>query len=489
MIRETEKQKMYEPQLIFEEIPELTQLSDFAWKCAKDHILSHEGIPQSPYMDEGFDPTQIWIWDTCFMSLYCKYDPQEYPGIESLRNFYAPMLENAQTSLGIRIPDNPPLFAWAELENYRMTGNRAHLEEIFFVRRYPQKMYELFENFHYGDHPSYMTSNAPVQWEKSGPGYHWSGGRCGMDNTPRGGFGAEIMDNDPAYRSVLFLDAIAQQALSAEIIYRFTGEEHFQQEYERLKKLIKQYYWDEEDGCYYDIEAQSPYRRIKVMTPASFWPLLAGIASEDQAKRMAEHVRNPDHLGGPVPLPSVARNSEYFNPTGQYWRGGVWLPTAYMAVKALERYGFQELANEIGEKIVLHQLKTFTEFAPHTIWEAYSPTEARPATKKSGQLDQICRPDFCGWSALGPINLAIENLLGIHADGVDNKIFWRIHHGCRHGIRQLHFGKITADLIYQDGKISVTSNAPFVLQCGNQEFHIPIGVSQIEIKSFRKQEE
>ena len=39
-------------------------------------------------MDEAFCDTQIWIWDTCFMSLFCKYAQSVFPGIESLNNFY-----------------------------------------------------------------------------------------------------------------------------------------------------------------------------------------------------------------------------------------------------------------------------------------------------------------------------------------------------------------------------------------------------------------
>ena len=44
-----------------------------AWELAFEHIKTVDSMPQSPYMDEAFCDTQIWIWDTCFMSLFCKY--------------------------------------------------------------------------------------------------------------------------------------------------------------------------------------------------------------------------------------------------------------------------------------------------------------------------------------------------------------------------------------------------------------------------------
>ena len=371
----SEELKREVPQIFIEDCPELTDFTNLAWRLGYSHIKTSPGVAQSPFMDEAFALDKIWIWDTCFMALYCKYAQHIFPGVESLRNFYVPMCDSEQTSLGVHIPDNPPLFAWAEWENYRISGNSKYLSDVFNKHRYPQRMFDIFESFRYGDKPSYMTSAYPVQWQKTPMGYHWSGGRCGMDNTPRGDFSREIFDNDPAYRAILFIDAAAQQALAARIIFSVTGEKRFQNEFNRLASLINTYYWDEEDGCYYDISAGVPYKRIKVMTPASFWPMLAGVASQEQAERMAEHLRNPEELGGIVPFVSVARNSKHFSPDGEYWRGGVWLPTAYMCVKALERYGINELADDLSECLVMHMLQTWKKFEPHTIWEAYSPTK------------------------------------------------------------------------------------------------------------------
>ena len=45
-------------------------------------------MPQNPYMDEGFCETQVCIWDTCFMSLFCKFAQDVFPGKETLKNFY-----------------------------------------------------------------------------------------------------------------------------------------------------------------------------------------------------------------------------------------------------------------------------------------------------------------------------------------------------------------------------------------------------------------
>ena len=80
-----------------------------------------ENLPQSPYIDEAFWNDTIWIWDTAFMVLFCRYAPDVCPGVESLNNFYVPLLdkniEEGTFPLNIQHPDNPPLFAWAEYDN------------------------------------------------------------------------------------------------------------------------------------------------------------------------------------------------------------------------------------------------------------------------------------------------------------------------------------------------------------------------------------
>ncbi len=471
------------PQIIFEENPELSKFSFLAWKLAYQHIKSCSNAPQSPFMDEAFAQDRIWIWDTCFMSLYCKYAPHIFPGIESLRNFYLPMLDGIDSPLKVHIPDNPPLFSWAEYENYLITGNIEHLEKVFCDYKYPQRMFELFDSFKSGQTFPYMSSIYPVQWEKKSHGYQWTGGRNGMDNTPRGDFKSDVVDNDPKYHEILYIDAAAQQALSAKIIYELTSDVYFKDQYDILSDLINKYYWDKEDGCYYDIKANSPYDHVKVMTPASYWPLLAEVASAEQANAMAQHAANQHEFGGNMPFPSVARNSPHFDPEGGYWRGGVWLPTAYMSIKSLEKYGFYDLADTLGKRIVMHQYNTWKQYKPHTIWEAYSPTEAKPSTRKHTEEKSYCKPDFCGWSALGPINLMIENVIGIRADASTNMVKWRIHHDCSHGIKNYRFNNATVDLLFDgNNTVTVTTDKKIICCINNTEQICNPGKNRIYIE-------
>ena len=75
-------------------------------------------------------------------------------------------------------------------------------------------------------------------------------------------------------------------------------------------------------------------------TPAVYWAMLAGACTAEQAGKLALAAVDHNIFGGDFPFPSVSRNDSAYNPLGEYWRGGIWLPLSYMAIKALEKYGF-----------------------------------------------------------------------------------------------------------------------------------------------------
>jgi hypothetical protein len=62
------------------------------------------------------------------------------------------------------------------------------------------------------------------------------------------------------------------------------------------------------------------------------------------------------------------------------------------------------------------------------------------------------RPDFVGWSGCGPIELLIENIIGLRTDGTNNSLTWHLTRIDKHGIENLKFGDITVALIVEKEK-------------------------------------
>lgn len=479
------------PQPVFDAEPGYVELYWKAWEQAYAHVKWQKGLVQPLYMDEGLWDDTIWIWDSEFMVMFCKYAPKLFPGIQTLDNFYYTMLEDSGSSLRIQHPDNPPFFAWVENDYYKITGDRDHIRELLRDKKFPQRYWDLFQTL--SPERKLQFDHYPIALKYKGIGYEWNGISSGMDNTPR----------TRAGKGMLWVDAISQQALSALYISRLakvvgdgaTARE-FEKKWKELRGIVNKYYWDDSDGCYYDIvpapsgetasvadvqASPSAWRTTGILTPASFWPMLAEIPSKAQARRMTEFALRPDKLGGEVPWVTVSRDDPDFDANdGWYWRGSMWLPTAYMGIKALEKYGFQEAADTTAEKVLSWMLRTYCDYEPHTIWECYSPTAPTPSSNHGKRV----RPDFCGWSALGPISLFIENVLGFHdIDASSRTVRWDIRHDCRHGLNNLTFGDTTTDLLYDPAASTVTirSNKPYCLILNGKFHRIRAGVTTISI--------
>lgn len=466
------------PEPVYAAEPSFVDLYYTAWDMVEDHIRFTPGLASPRYLDEGCmdgnGPATIWIWDTEFMAMFCKYAPGHFPGVESLRNFYLPLLDGASSPLRIHHPDNPPLFAWIEHDYYKFTADRAHLDSLMLTSRYPQRYFDMFNSL--DDSCELPFGHQKVLLKRHDIGFEWGPNQCGMDNTPR------CEDGD-----IYWLDAISQQALSALYTARlaricgdYATERRFRKEYGRLKSVINRYYWDETDGCYYDIfQADSSVTRI--LTPASFWPMLAEVPSRRQAGRMAEFALDPGRLGGVRPWKSAdPKNRLYVAEGGKYWRGAIWLPTAYMGIKALEKYGMMELADRTALDLLKQVESTYRNYEPYTIWECYDPSADKPALNKK---NRTVRPDFCGWSALAPISLFIENVIGIYdVDAPARTVRWNLHNDFEHGVRHLRFGGIETDLVYSDGRISIRSNGRYALIVNGRRFRVRPGEQVVKVK-------
>lgn len=413
---------------VLEKSPRFVELYWKAWEIS----LTKTRRPRpgsgfvSDYMDEGFSDN-IFQWDTCFMVMFGRYGADVVPGAKSFDNFYARQHDDGFIDREIRESDgsdywgpqhnnsiNPPLYSWAEWENYMVNGDTARLKTI-----YPHlKMYYEWIKQH----------------RRLPSGLYWTTNLAsGMDNSPRCYPDGDSSDLSYGYS---WVDLTSQQALNAMFLQRMAkiaGFENdaaaFQRDYDELSRLVNENFWDERTGMYYDLNAKGKLTRVK--TVASFWPMLAGIAPPDRARRLVEnHLMNKKEFWRPHPFPTLSRDSIYYNPLGGYWKGSVWAPTEYMIIRALLNYGYDDFAAEAVEK----HLKNMSDalMVTGTIWENYAPESPSRGNASAG--------NFVGWSGVGPIAMLIENVIGLRADAPNDRLRWRLRRTDRHGMRNFHFG-------------------------------------------------
>jgi alpha,alpha-trehalase len=108
---------------------------------------------------------------------------------------------------------------------------------------------------------------------------------------------------------------------------------------ERINRLL----WDARDGLYYDYNFEHQHLR-KYAFLTTFYPVWAGIATREQAARIARNLPAFEQPGG-LQTSSVASGNQWDAPFG-------WAPLQLIAVQGLRRYGFSEAADRIAMKFL-----------------------------------------------------------------------------------------------------------------------------------------
>jgi hypothetical protein len=483
-----------------------------AWELAFRNF--HEPAPGSGFVSQFIDAAfnqNIFLWDSCFMTMFCNYGHPFVPGISTLDNFYAKQFEDGEICREInraaglefapwvnsekkplfsrwgwgtsesntlqsvvyrgRPAPKPeprltldaldhPILAWAELEHYRLTGDRLRLAEVWEpLVRY----YRALQKYLCQGNGLYITD--------------WAS----MDNSPRnpfldrGGTGVDI-----SAEMVLFARNLAE---IAGVLGKEEERRGYIREADELSILINRLMWDKDKKFYFDLTLEG--KKAPVKTVAAFWTLLAGVAAKAQAEALAAELRDPETFGRLHPVPTCAASEPGYLKQGGYWRGAVWAPTDTMVIRGLERYGYDDLAREIA----LRHLEAVAEVyrKTGTIWENYAPDAIEPGRLESGEL---VKRDFVGWSGIGPILYLIEYGLGIRADAAANTIEWRLDLPGRSGCRNFHFNSRAASLeavVAGDGsaRLTVVASGEFklkvVLGGRSHDYEVKAGTNEFSL--------
>jgi glycogen debranching enzyme len=459
--------KLKLPIPVIENEPGWLDLYWFCWEEAFTKLKKPE--PNSPFIsafvDEAFAP-QIFQWDTHFMLMFWKYAYHIFPAIRSHDNFYVCQDDDGYICREIHESDgsnlywrgkdntiNPPLFAWVEYEYYRISGDDSRFEQVIPVLE---------------DYMNWIEKNRDYQ---GGHNLYWQTNLgSGMDNSPRAGTGWVAM-------SAQVFMSYKYMARMAERIGKENKADTFLQKALAIEKEMNNLMWNKKDGLYYDIYDTG--EQIPVKTVACFWPMLANIASDKRAARMKNVLQDTSKFWRLVPFPTLAADHPAYIPDG-YWLGAVWAPTNYMILKGLENYGYHDLAYQASKKYLKGMHEVFQKTG--TVWENYNPDKY--------VRNERAKPDFVGWTGLGPISVLIESVIGIKINAPANTVEWHIHRTDRHGVKNLAFDHQKVSLLAEErsspeetARINIETNKSFQLiihiQDRMKEFDIEQGSSVI----------
>lgn len=470
---------------VFPAKPEWVELYYRAWELAFQNVEYIEQEGWKPQLTCMPGVNTIWQWDSCLMVFVTNYANGTISALNNLDNLYRLRRESdGYMSMAYRILSeqpawpgriNPPLMAWAEWEQFCISGDASRFSVVLPALEGNYRFIE--EN------------------RRRSCGLYWfeDPGSSGMDNAPRGPYGAGSLDGS----GICHVDLACQQALSAKCMakmFAYLGEEEkaafYRHEQERINGLINRYHWHEKAGWYFDFfargSAELKVKYINSKTAAAFWAILCGAAEGQRLEHMISHMYNPAEFYGTVPFSSLSADDLNFDPDGGYWLGGVWAPTNYAAIRGLTEVGRGTLAREAAMRYLeaISQVANDSAYG-NTIWECYSPTSYRPATAEAGE---IVRADFVGWSGLAPVAMLIENIMGFRFEADSNTVRFDLFPGQMCGIKNLCFnhnriGVVCTGYRTADGQsvLEVSAEHPFILKVktnyawGEKTISVPAG--------------
>ena len=186
----------------------------------------------------------------------------------------------------------------------------------------------------------------------------------------------------------------ALYALDAEMLLQMARElgrqddaRQWEARYLKLKRLIDEKLWSEDDQLYLNRQWDGAF--VRRATPESFYVLAAGAPAPERARKMLEALRDPNRFGGQLGLPTLARGDAAFNPA-ERWRGAIAAEANYLAYLGFKHYGFYPEAAALAQQSVTlareswqQQNKVYDTYASFPGVIAPVPTPRDPSASSS----------------------------------------------------------------------------------------------------------
>lgn len=236
------------------------------------------------------------------------------------------------------------------------------------------------------------------------------------------------MDNDPATfgrprfsTANIFLNSFMVKELrSMARILRANGRAgraaEYESEAEGLVLAINSQCWDPRDKFFYSADVDVKTRAydwfhkglgvfwkslpIKVRVWSGFLPMMAGFASEEQAKYLVSlHVRDTGTFSSPFGIRTLAKDEKMYdlsatnNPSN--WLGPIWGVANYAVFRGLMAYGYRSDAADLCRKTL--ELLGDDLVRTGTLHEYYSPETGQP----------VMNGGFLNWNMLA-LNMVAE---------------------------------------------------------------------------------
>ncbi len=301
----------------------------------------------------------MWLWDSVFHALaIVNYNVDlalssvDAVMSQQYKDGFIPHMMNPEYDSKIT---QPQVLAWGVWELYKKTGDKNYLK----------KHADGLEKYLTWDNENRdKNGNGLLEWATNPDDPTNKCDECGQDDSPR-------FDFDDEMDAIDFSTFACRDAFYLSKIFNEIGDIARAEKWAKISKNIKdainERLWCEEDGVYYDRLFSGEFS--KVLTPSSFFPMMAGIPTKEQAEKMVKVLTDKKLLWTKCPLPTVAKNHSAYST--DMWRGGVWLNLNYFIIMGLREYGYNKLAEKLRDKSLKMVAKWYKKCG--TIFEFFDP--------------------------------------------------------------------------------------------------------------------
>ena len=296
----------------------------------------------------------------------------------------------ARTNLLLAAGDDR-IGAFAVWRVYRRSGDRSLLEQA----------YPLYRKLFSPGNARLVTAGGPDKYNVG----------KGMDDTPMREPGRNLGDMYSLDMSCLKAVRLEVLAKMARVLDKPADARRYEQSYRDLIAAINQTFWHEPDGIYRNRYISGEWALCE--SPTSFYPLLAGVPSPEQAQRLVRHLLDERKFWGRYVIPSLSKaDPEYGLPSQHphdgrvfppfcYWRGAIWPPPNYLVYEGLKRYRLDVPAAELATKSAAMWLENWRD--GNKTCENYDP-------QTGGRTE--CASKAQSWAMLLPL-MGIQELIDV----------------------------------------------------------------------------
>lgn len=377
-------------------------IGDFVRECkeGKETLMALPfpfSIPSQNHFEE------LYYWDTYFTNLgyivmgdvaQAKNNTDDMLYIVEKYGF---MPNASRTTFLTR--SQPPFLSLMVMDIFKATGDRKWLFSAYKTLKKEHEFWQTKRMTRFGLNSYHGTAEAHEadylaeryfqrtglrpDMEKIKIGEHMRlSFESGWDNNPRWDcHGFDFLHID--LNSILY---IAEKTMGEIALILQNGEEELwfkkaEQRQELLRKYMKT-----EKGYFTDYNFKDDYFG-RILSAASFYPLFAGAANEEEAAATVDELHRLEQEYGisACEKSDIKGNFQWNYPNG-------WAPHQYLVYRALKNYGYDEEAKRVAKKYITLVEKVFEETG--ALWEKYNVADGNIEVNTESPM-----PTMMGWSA------------------------------------------------------------------------------------------